>query len=118
MLIVQGKRGGILGLVTVDDILEEIVGPIFIGSRKIEYVKKIHDRLFRIDGRAPLGQINKLFDLGLPEEYYLDTVADFVKYMLQKKPVGGESIEIGNSTIMVHETTVRGIKNVNLIKND
>ena len=62
--------------------------------------------------------VNKLFDLGLPEEYHLDTVADFVKCVLQKTPVSGERVEVGNSTIVVHEATVRGIKNVNLIRND
>jgi CBS domain containing-hemolysin-like protein len=116
LAIVVDEYGDVSGLVTVEDILEEIVGDIFDKSkRKSVYIKKINDKLIRIDARASVEEINEVLHLGLKEGRF-DTMAGFIEHKLQRIPKKGEKIKLKNITIEVDEVTKQGIKSVKIIK--
>jgi Mg2+/Co2+ transporter CorB len=116
MAIVVNEYGNISGLVTVEDILEEIVGDIFDKSkRKSLYVKKINDKLIRVDAKASVEEINKILHLGLKEGDF-NTIAGFIEHKLQRIPKKGERIKLKNVIIEVDKVTKKGIKSVKIIK--
>lgn len=116
LAVVVDEYGKVSGLVTVEDILEEIVGDIFDKSkRESVYIKKIGDKLIRADARASVEEINKILHLGLKEMNF-NTIAGFVESRLQRVPKKGEKIKLKNITIEVDEVTKQGIKSVKIIK--
>jgi len=94
MAIVVDEFGGTAGLVTMEDILEEIVGEIFD-----EYDRPAEEPLVRregagsyvILGRAPLHQLNRELGLSLPEEQS-ETLGGLVSELLGAIPTGGERV--------------------------
>ncbi|MEE9525297.1 MAG: hemolysin family protein [Candidatus Woesearchaeota archaeon] len=116
LAIVVNEYGNVSGLVTVEDILEEIVGDIFDRSeRRSVYVKKVHPKLIRVDARASVEEINKMLQLGLKGEHF-DTLAGFIEHKLQRIPKKGEKIQLKNVVIEVESVTKQGIKSVKVIK--
>jgi CBS domain containing-hemolysin-like protein len=116
LAVVVDEYGKVSGLVTVEDILEEIVGDIFDKSKRESiYIKKIGDKLIRADARASVEEINKILHLGLKEMNF-NTIAGFVESRLQRVPKKGEKIKLKNITIEVDEVTKQGIKSVKIIK--
>jgi len=116
LAVVVDEYGKVSGLVTVEDILEEIVGDIFDKSkRESVYIKKIGDKLIRADARASVEEINKILHLGLKEMNF-NTIAGFVESRLQRVPKKGEKIKLKNITIEVDGVTKQGIKSVKIIK--
>ena len=117
LAIVVDEYGDVSGLVTVEDILEEIVGDIFDKSkRKSVYIKRTSDKLIRIDARASVEEINEVLHLGIKEGRF-DTIAGFIEHKLQRIPKKGEKIKLKNITIEIDEVTKQGIKSVKIIKN-
>ena len=116
MAVVVNEYGLVSGLVTVEDILEEIVGDIFDKSKRSSvYIKKINDKLIRVDAKISIEEINKVLNLGLKEGHF-DTIAGFIEHKLQKIPKKGEKIVLSKFTIEVDKVTDQGIKIVNIIK--
>jgi putative hemolysin len=92
--IVVDEHGGTAGLVTLEDVLEAIVGSIQDEyDDEQEEISKIDESTFRLDGGMDIGQIEELTGVALPEGEY-DTVAGFVIRQLGYLPQEGETPEI------------------------
>ncbi len=116
MAIVVNEYENVSGLVTVEDILEEIVGDIFDKSKRGSiYIQKVSDNLIRVDAKASIEEVNKILHLGLKEERF-DTIAGFVESKLKRIPKKGEKIVLKNIIIEVDKVTKQGIKSVKIIK--
>ena len=116
MAIVVDEYGAIEGLVTVEDILEEIVGDIFDKSKaKNFYFKKLEKNILRVDAKAPIDELNKILNLGIKPGQF-NTIAGYIQDKLQRIPHQGEKIKLRNSIIEVGEVTKQGIKTVKIIK--
>ena len=117
LVIVVNEYGDVSGLVTVEDILEEIVGDIFDKSKKRQsiHIKKVNKNLIRVDARATIEEINKVLHLGIEAKPF-ETIAGFVEHKLQKIPKKNEKVELKNVTIVVDKATKQGIKSVKIIK--
>tara|TARA_B100002003_G_scaffold221341_1_gene224330 strand:- start:327 stop:854 length:528 start_codon:yes stop_codon:yes gene_type:complete len=114
--IVVNEYGGVSGLVTVEDILEEIVGDIFDKSKRNHlYIKKVSDKLIRVDAKASVEEINKVLHLGLKVNHF-DTIAGFIEHKLKRIPKKGEKIKLKNVIIQVDSVTKQGIGRVKIIK--
>ena len=115
MAIVTDDFGGTLGLVTLEDVLEELVGEIFDETDEAEppLVQSIGENLFRAAGEAP---IDELFEaVGFDDRHYdgdCTTVAGWALECLEHIPVGGESFAFANLHGTVEEVEDKRILSV------
>lgn len=116
MVIVVDEYGDVSGMVTVDDILEEIVGDIFDkSSRSSDYIKKINEKIVAVDAKAPLEELAKEFNFDVKQSNF-ETIAGFVEDRLQKIPKKGEKIKMKGLTIEVDKVTNKKIESVRIIR--
>ncbi len=112
MAVVVDEYGGTAGIVTIEDLLEEIVGEI-----QDEYdaeqptIEPVGEDEFLFDARVPLDEVNKLLHVELPEEGG-DTLGGFIYSQLGKVPAVGDTIEFGAISIEVLTVAGRRIKQV------
>jgi CBS domain containing-hemolysin-like protein len=94
MAIVVDEYGGTAGLVTMEDLLEEIVGEI-TDEYDIEEptVERLASGALRVPGRTPIDEVNELLDVDLPQEEW-DTVGGLVFNTLGHVPVEGECLTV------------------------
>ena len=108
--IVMDEYGGVSGIVTIEDLLEEIVGEIEdefdFGDPEIE---KINLNMFIIDGKTSLEQVNELLSVDIEGDGF-DTLGGLVYQRLGKIPSVGDAISIGNLNVEVKETVGRRVK--------
>lgn len=115
MAIVVDEYGGTAGLVTIEDLLEEIVGEI-----QDEYdaeeptVEAVNTYEYLFDARVPIDEVNKLLGVELPDEGG-DTLGGFIYSQLGKVPALGDRVEYQNVTIEVLSVNGRRIKQVRAI---
>ena len=101
MAIVIDEWGSVEGLITIEDILEEIVGEIQDEFDEGEAaIEPIGEGLFAIDGRIPITDVNEHFDLDLSHEDF-DTIGGYVLGSLGRPPEAGDSVEADGATLHV-----------------
>ena len=116
MAVVVDEYGGIEGLVTVEDILEEIVGDIFDKSKVRNFsLKEIKENVIKVDAKAPIDDLNRTLKLGIKPGQF-NTIAGYIQDRLQRIPHHGEKIKLRNAIIEVGEVTRQGVKTVKIIK--
>ncbi|MBZ0184152.1 MAG: hemolysin family protein [Melioribacteraceae bacterium] len=99
--IVVDEFGGTAGLVTVEDIIEEMLGEIRDEyDEEEEVLKKIDDNSYVISGRVEIDRINEEFELNIPEGDY-ETIGGFIITHIGRIPTRGEFIEIPPYKIQV-----------------
>ena len=113
--VVLDEYGGTAGLVTIEDLLEEIVGEI-----QDEYdveepmVVRLSDHEARVDGRADVDEILELFDLDLQleDEDEYDTVGGLVYHRIGGVPAPGDSVDVDGLRLTVESTDGRRVGKV------
>jgi putative hemolysin len=116
MGIVVDEYGGTAGLVTIEDMLEEIVGEIEDEyDREEPTVEKVSEREVVVDGRVSIDDLNELLGLDLEGEDY-DTVGGFVYQHLGKIPVVGDEVQADGLQMRVLSVIGRRIKKVRVKK--
>jgi putative hemolysin len=113
--IVLDEYGGTAGLVTIEDLLEEIVGEIQDEFDTEEpMVVRISDDEARIDGRADVDDLSELFDitLGLEDEDEYDTVGGLIYHRIGGVPKPGDQVQIDGLTLTVETTDGRRVGKV------
>ncbi|MBC1924804.1 hemolysin family protein [Listeria innocua] len=99
MAILMDEYGGVAGIVTVEDLLEEIVGEIDDENDVFsDEVKKIDDNTFIVEGRMPLDDFNKMFHVELPARG-VDTVAGFVLTLTGTIPEEDDKVVVEYGTL-------------------
>ena len=97
LAIVVDEFGGIAGLVTLEDLVEEIFGDIEDEHDTQNLVaRKVSDDEFEFSGRMEIERINEEFGLDIPESDDYLTIAGYILYHYQTLPRLGETVEIGN----------------------
>jgi CBS domain containing-hemolysin-like protein len=118
MGIVVDEYGGTAGLVTIEDMLEEIVGEIEDEyDREEPTVEKVSEREVVVDGRVSIDDLNDLLGLDLEGEDY-DTVGGFVYQHLGKIPVVGDEVQADGLQMRVLSVIGRRIKKIRVKKEE
>jgi CBS domain containing-hemolysin-like protein len=116
LAVVVDEFGGTVGLVTMEDMLEEIVGEIFdeFDVEKVGY-ETLGDGDVVLDGRTNVDRVNELFDLELPEEEY-NTLGGLVFGAIGRAPKAGDMVEIAGAKLRVEEVRARRVTKVRLAR--
>lgn len=111
MAIVLDEYGGVAGLVTMEDLLEEIVGEIVDedDEEEIDPVKRLSSTINEVDGRVHIDDLVEEFDYDLPEDQDFDTIGGFVFSQLGRIPEVSEQLEYGTLRFTVLEADPRRI---------
>jgi len=105
--VVIDEYGGTAGLVTIEDILEEIVGEI-TDEYDVERppVERLGDGCIRVSARLPIEDLGELFDVELPVDE-VETVAGLLGQALGRVPIPGSEAEVGGLHLTAEGTTGR-----------
>jgi len=116
MAVVLDEYGGTTGLVTSEDIIEEIVGDIADEYERPapEEVKRIDERTVEVDARMNITDVNRVLELHLPEEGDYQTIGGFVISTLGQIPLKGERLVHEGLAITVLESEPRRVKKLRL----
>jgi CBS domain containing-hemolysin-like protein len=115
--VVLDEYGGVSGLVTIEDVLEEIVGEIDdeYDQQKEDKIRKVDDDMCEALGSAHIDEINEIMGYDLPEEEDFDTIGGFVFAEFGRVPSVGESITWQDALrVTVLEASRRRINRVRL----
>ena len=117
MAIVVDEYGGVSGLVTIEDILEQIVGEIEDEHDDEEEndIKKMASRVFQVSALTPLDEFNESFNTAFDEED-ADTIGGIVLHAFGHMPAKGESIELQGLTFKVSKANSRRLVQLQVIR--
>lgn len=100
--VVVDEFGGTSGMVTIEDILEEIVGDIEDEHDKKELIEKVKENgEYILSGRLEIDYLNEKYKLNLPEADEYETLAGLILFHHARIPAGNEIIKIKNFTIRI-----------------
>jgi CBS domain containing-hemolysin-like protein len=104
--IVVDEYGGFAGLVTIEDILEEIVGEIADEHDAFQRppVEELPDGSMRVTARLPVEDLAELFDVELPEDDDVETVGGLLARALGRVPIEGAKAEISGLRLIAEST--------------
>ena len=117
--IVIDEYGGTAGLITIEDLLEEIVGNIFdeYDDVVLEY-EQIDSDTYLVNGMLSLDEVNHIMDIELPEdELEFDTISGMVLSLSGKMPEVGEEVEFDGIKFRIEEVEDKRITKIKITKN-
>jgi len=113
--VVVDEFGGTSGMVTIEDVLEEIVGDIEDEHDTIDLIEKVTGKNeYILSGRIEIDYLNEKYHLHLPEEDDYETLAGMILYYHGSIPVNNDIIRIRNIVIKVLKSTTTRLELVNL----
>ncbi|HEU5203286.1 MAG TPA: hemolysin family protein [Candidatus Limnocylindrales bacterium] len=119
LAIVLDEYGGTAGLVTIEDLLEEIVGEIQDEYDEEEpMIVRLSDDEARVDGRAAVDDLQELFDttFGLEDEDEYDTVGGLIYHRIGGVPKPGDEVRVDGLLLTVESTDGRRVGKVLVVR--
>lgn len=115
LAVVVDEFGGTSGIVSLEDIVEEILGEIEDEHDTSNYIaKKINDNEYVLSARLEIEKINEMFDLGLPEDDDYLTLGGFILHQYQSFPQLNETIQIDQFQFKIIKMSATKIELVRL----
>jgi CBS domain containing-hemolysin-like protein len=116
MAIVVDEYGSVTGLVTIEDLVEEVVGDI---KDEYDVEEQLYERVgeneFIVDAKIDLDEFNELVDRELPEDGY-ETVGGFVYSQLDKIPTVGDTVRFQDMEFTVLATKGRRVTKIKVVR--
>lgn len=118
--IVLDEYGGTSGLVTIEDLLEELVGEIADEHDEppVQPIRKIDAQTAEVDARVNVEEVNQALELALPVDEAYDTIGGFVLSRLGRIPAAGESFVEDRVRIEVLEAKPRAVQRLRVSVHD
>ena len=113
MSIVLDEYGQFQGIITIEDLLEQIVGDIEDehDSHHPEYIRKLSSKLYRVSGLTPIEQFNQHFNTQLDITEF-DTISGIVSKTLGHIPKQGETLRIEHLILTIHQSSSTTIQKI------
>ncbi|MCX6142790.1 MAG: hemolysin family protein [Ignavibacteriales bacterium] len=117
LAIVIDEFGGTEGIITMEDIIEEIVGEIHDEYDEVsKLIEQARDGSVTVDARMSVGDFNQQFKAQLPEAPEYETLAGFIQKELGRMPDVGDTVTHQTLTLTVQSKTARRIRTVRVTR--
>jgi len=114
LVIALDEYGGTAGLVTLDDLLREVVGEMSdeTDEKEPQRIKRLADGSALVDATLRVAEVNEELGCDFPESESYETLAGAVLWELGRFPKGGEALELGGRAVVVTEASDRRVLEV------
>ena len=114
--VVTDEYGGTAGIITIEDVIEEIFGDIEDEHDKEDWLEEqISDSEYIFSARVDIDYINENYPISLPESEEYDTLGGLITYRLERIPTKNTALELSNDIrIVIEEVSERRIEKVRL----
>jgi len=105
------EHGGVSGLITLEDALEEIVGEIVDETDKVEpHIVKLKQNEWRVLGKSEIDDVNDELEMDIPDTKEYDTFSGYILDKIGRIPQEKEDITLGDYIVTVHQMDGTRIK--------
>ena len=112
IVFVINERGGVIGMVSHEDIAEEIVGEIqTMDHGEDDLIVKVSDREYVLNGELDIDHFRRVFSIDIQKKGF-ETIAGFIMYVLGRIPAKGENFPYGKYSFTIAELSERSITKV------
>ena len=101
LVIVIDEFGGTAGLVTIEELVEEVMGQISDEWSAKPLMRKVEDGVYELDAQLRVDDFNEELDLALPEDDDYETVAGLILHQLRRIPAVGEEVKVSGYKLQV-----------------
>ncbi|MBQ6904860.1 MAG: HlyC/CorC family transporter [Spirochaetia bacterium] len=111
--IVLDEYGGLAGIVTLEDIVNSVLGDIDNATfSETERIEKISDKEYVIYGEAPISTVSDTLRIDLPWDDRLKTIGGLITKKMARIPVSGEKVILGKHTFIIEDASDRQVLKV------
>ncbi len=116
LAVVLDEYGGTAGIITLEDILEELVGEIWDEHDTVkEFYTKISDTVYLVDGSVELSDVFERFDLDIDDnDFDYVTLSGWVRHQFEEPPKAGDKFQYENLDILVTKADERKVNEVKI----
>lgn len=114
--VVVDEYGGTAGIITIEDVIEEIFGEIEDEHDTEDWLEeKVGENEYRFSARADIDYLNDEYKIKLPESEEYDTLGGLIIHQLETIPEAGTTVELDKATLLIEEVSDRRIEVVRII---